>query len=88
MEYKASKLYISVTENLHCYLPFTTYENPLLMNNIIIHGHRPITVDVWKEMVHSNKNVINVDTGCVYLNMAGFGKLTAIELNPGSLYFA
>ena len=65
-----------------------TYENPLLMNKIIIHGHRPITVDVCKEIVHSNKNVINLDTGCVYSNMTGYGTLTAIELNTRSLYFA
>jgi serine/threonine protein phosphatase 1 len=65
-----------------------TYENPLLMNKIIIHGHRPITVDVCKEIVHSNKNVINLDTGCVYSNMTGYGTLTAIELNTRTLYFA
>jgi len=64
------------------------YENPLLMNKIIIHGHRPITVDVCKEIIHSNKNVINLDTGCVYSNMTGYGTLTAIELNTRSLYFA
>lgn len=65
-----------------------TYENPLLMNKIIIHGHRPITVDVCKEIVYSNKNVINLDTGCVYSNMTGYGTLTAIELNTRSLFFA
>ena len=65
-----------------------TYENPLLMNKIIIHGHRPITVDVCKEIVQRNKNVINLDTGCVYSNMTGYGTLTAIELNSRSLYFA
>jgi serine/threonine protein phosphatase 1 len=65
-----------------------TYENPLLMNKILIHGHRPISVDVCKEIVHSNKNVINLDTGCVYSNMTGYGTLTAIELNTRSLYFA
>ena len=57
-------------------------------NKIIIHGHRPITVDVCKEIVLSNKNVINLDTGCVYSNMNGYGTLTAIELNTRSLYFA
>jgi len=64
------------------------YENPLLMNKIIIHGHRPIPVEVCKNIVHSNKNVINLDTGCVYSNMTGYGTLTAIELNTRSLYFA
>ena len=65
-----------------------TYENPKLMSKIIIHGHRPITVDVCKELVHSNKNVINLDTGCVYSKMTGYGTLTAMELNTRSLYFA
>ena len=64
-----------------------TYENPLLMNKIIIHGHRPIPVEICKEIVHSNNNVINLDTGCVYSNMPGYGTLTAIELNTRSLYF-
>jgi len=63
------------------------YENPLLKNKIIIHGHRPIPVYVCKEIVQSNKNVINLDTGCVYLNMTGYGTLTAIELYTRCLYF-
>lgn len=65
-----------------------TYENPLLMNKMIIHGHRPIPVDVCKKMVHGNLNVINLDTGCVYSDKAEYGTLTAIELNTRSLYFA
>jgi serine/threonine protein phosphatase 1 len=65
-----------------------TYENPLLKNKIIIHGHRPIPVEVCKDNVLTNKNVINLDTGCVYSNMTGYGTLTAIELNTRSLYFA
>ncbi|MDO9580701.1 MAG: metallophosphoesterase family protein [Bacteroidales bacterium] len=65
-----------------------TYENPLLINKIIIHAHRPIPVDACKKIVHSNNNVINLDTGCVYSNMTGYGTLTAIELNTRSLYFA
>ena len=32
--------------------------------------------------------MINLDNGCVYSNMNGFGTLTAIELNTRSLYFA
>ena len=65
-----------------------TYENPLLIDKIIIHGHRPIPVAICKDIVHSDKNVINLDTGCVYSNMTGYGTLTAIELNTRSLYFA
>ncbi len=64
------------------------YKNPLLKNRIIIHGHRPVSVDTCREIVHSNKNVINLDTGCVYSNIPGYGTLTSIELNTRSLYFA
>ena len=38
--------------------------------------------------IQEEKNVINLDTGCVYSNMTGYGTLTAIELNTRSLYFA
>ncbi len=64
-----------------------TYENSSLINKIVIHGHRPIPVDVCKEIVLTSKNVINIDTGCVYSNTTGYGTLTAIELNTRSLYF-
>ena len=63
------------------------YENPLLKNKIIIHGHRPIPVEVCKEIVQSNKNVINLDTCCVYSNKTGYGTRTAIELYTRFLYF-
>jgi serine/threonine protein phosphatase 1 len=64
------------------------YENPLLADRIIIHGHRPVAVEVCKRTVQSNNSVINIDTGCVYSGMQGYGTLTAIELNTRSLYFA
>lgn len=63
------------------------YENPLLTNKIIIHGHRPIPVEVCKEIVQRKNNVINIDTGCVYSHIYGYGTLTAIELYNRCLYF-
>jgi hypothetical protein len=41
-----------------------------------------------KEKVLSNNNVINLDTGYVYSDKFGSGRITAIELNTRSLYFA
>jgi len=42
--------------------------------------HRPITIGYCEMQINENKQVINIDTGCVYNEKVGFGKLTAIEL--------
>lgn len=64
------------------------YSNPLFKNKTIVHGHRPVTVAVCKESILNNNKVINLDTGRVYSGTPGYGKLTALELNTKSLYFA
>ena len=62
------------------------YTNSLLINKSVIHGHRPIPFDVCKERVLNKNKVIDVDTGCVYIDKSGYGRLTAIELNTNCLY--
>lgn len=62
------------------------YFNPLLTSKTIIHGHRPITVQHCETLVNENKQVINIDTGCVYKEKEGYGKLTAIELYSKKLF--
>lgn len=63
------------------------YKNPTLISKIIIHGHCPVTINTCKESIHSNNHVIDIDTGCVYFNRVGQGRLTALELNTSCLYF-
>jgi serine/threonine protein phosphatase 1 len=63
-----------------------TYSNPLLKDKIIIHGHCPRPVKVLEEIVKSGRQVIGIDTGCVFNGLPGYGKLTAIELNTMQLY--
>jgi serine/threonine protein phosphatase 1 len=63
-----------------------TYLNPLLSDKTIIHGHRPITVDFCKKQIEEKQQVINIDTGCVYKEKIGYGKLTAIELYSKKLF--
>jgi serine/threonine protein phosphatase 1 len=62
------------------------YSHPVLKDRIIIHGHTPITSEQCSRLVRQKKNVINIDTGCVY-SSAGYGILTALELKTGTLYF-
>ncbi len=57
------------------------YSNPLLKNKVIIHGHRPQKVSSLANAMRTNRNVINIDTGCVYADREDYGKLTAIEIN-------
>jgi serine/threonine protein phosphatase 1 len=61
------------------------YRNPVFAGKLIIHGHTPITVEECRKNLLRSKNVINIDTGCVYKE-PGMGKLTAIELHSGELY--
>ena len=63
-----------------------SYSNPLLVEKTIIHGHKPITVDLCKKQIKDKHHVINIDTGCVYKDKKGYGKLTAIELRSKKLF--
>lgn len=64
------------------------YLNPALIDKTIIHGHCLVTVTNCKERVQANHQVIDIDTGCVFSDMVGYGRLTALELNTMQLYDA
>jgi serine/threonine protein phosphatase 1 len=64
-----------------------SYTNPLLANKTIIHGHNPISAYKCEERVLSKLNVINIDTGCVYKDKEGFGRLTVYECNNERILF-
>ncbi len=56
------------------------YTNPILIDKIIIHGHTPVTELSCKQDIKNNNHVINIDTGCVYADIEGYGRLSAFEL--------
>jgi serine/threonine protein phosphatase 1 len=62
------------------------YTNPVFNGKIIVHGHTPITFSDCMELVRSHNQVINIDTGCVYDKLGGYGHLTAIELFTMELF--
>lgn len=62
------------------------YTNPVLRDKIIIHGHTPVTEAFCRKIVQTNRQVINIDTGCVYSDVVGYGRLTAIELYSRELF--
>jgi serine/threonine protein phosphatase 1 len=63
-----------------------TYINRFLTDRIIIHGHRPRTVESVKKLIAESSRVIPIDTGCVYDHREGYGKLSALEVHSMTLY--
>jgi serine/threonine protein phosphatase 1 len=64
-----------------------TYTNPLLSEKTIIHGHNPVRVAICEERVLAKHRVINIDTGCVYEDSEGYGRLTAYDCNRQRILF-
>jgi serine/threonine protein phosphatase 1 len=62
------------------------YTNPAFNDKVIVHGHTPVALEVCRQMAKQESKVINIDTGCVYSNLPGFGYLTALEINTMRLY--
>jgi len=63
-----------------------SYSNPVFNGKIIVHGHTPVPFTLCREVVLSDHNVINIDTGCVYDKLGGYGHLTAIEVFTRELF--
>jgi len=60
--------------------------HPLLKDKTIIHGHKPIKDEKCQLLVNNRNQTIDIDTGCVYSEVAGYGRLTALELFSNQLY--
>ncbi|HEY4788168.1 MAG TPA: metallophosphoesterase family protein [Bacteroidales bacterium] len=61
------------------------YTHPLLKGKTIIHGHTPITIAQCQQLIALRKQIINIDTGCVY-PYKGYGCLTALEPDSYTLF--
>jgi serine/threonine protein phosphatase 1 len=61
------------------------YENPVLRDKIIIHGHRPKLVGYTQKLINEKSKVIPIDNGCVYEKEQGYGILSALEVNTMNL---
>jgi serine/threonine protein phosphatase 1 len=56
------------------------YENPVLKDKIIIHGHRPKPVGYTRQLISEKSRVIPIDNGCVYEKELGYGNLSALDV--------
>ena len=57
------------------------YSNLFLSDKTIVHGHNPVRVAICEERVLAKHRVINIDTGCVYKDSVGYGRLAAFDCN-------
>lgn len=62
-----------------------SYSHPRLAGRTIVHGHRPLTPDQCARQV-ADEQVINLDTGCVYKQYPGYGRLTGVELHSKVIF--
>ena len=61
------------------------YFNPMLKDKIIIHGHRVISSTLCDQRIRNRRPVIDLDTGCVFVNYSNYGRLTALEINTNTI---
>lgn len=52
----------------------------------IVHGHTPISLSQIKSLIHSDAQAINVDNGCKFKEMPGYGNLLAYEPGNNDIY--
>ena len=54
------------------------FDKSKINNRIVIHGHTPIPFETL--IKQRNPNKVNIDGGCVYNHISGFGNLIALSL--------
>ena len=64
------------------------YSNLFLSDKTIVHGHNPVRVAICEERVLAKHSVINIDTGCVYKDREGYGRLAAFDCNCQKILLA
>lgn len=61
------------------------YQHPLLKEKTIVHGHKTVKLSSLIESLNKHAKVVNIDTGCVYSLLEGYGRLTAFQVNSFSI---
>lgn len=64
------------------------YKPELISNRKLIHGHTPMPiVSLEYSLRDKNARVINLDAGCVYKDLPGYGNLLSYDLDSGEYYY-
>jgi serine/threonine protein phosphatase 1 len=64
------------------------YNKTILRGRILIHGHTPVSkVSIQDRIFDGDGKVLNLDGGCVYPHVQGFGHLVGMNLDSFELFF-
>jgi len=64
------------------------YNRKILKGRILIHGHTPVSmVSIQDRVFDGDGKVLNLDGGCVYSHISGFGNLAGMDLDTFELFF-
>lgn len=64
------------------------YSHVLFKDKTIVHGHCTIPSATCDTRIIANDPVINLDSGCVYTDFKGYGRLTALDLYSREIFYA
>lgn len=64
------------------------YNKKILRNRILIHGHTPVSmISIQDRIFDGEGKILNLDGGCVYPHISGFGNLAGMNLDSFELIF-
>ena len=63
------------------------YKSQVFKDKIIIHGHRPRSLEELRKEISTLPRVINLDTGCVYGRSGAYGYLSGLDMSAMELYY-
>ncbi len=63
------------------------YQGDKIGQKTLIHGHTPMPfISIQNTLRKKNEKLINLDAGCVYKDLPGYGKLLGMDLDSRELY--
>lgn len=64
------------------------YDGSKINQKRIVHGHTPMPlVNLEQSLRNKNSKIINLDAGCVYKDLPGYGNLLAMDIVSGAYFF-
>ena len=64
------------------------YSRTLLRNRILVHGHTPVPlISIKDRLMDGEANILNLDGGCVYPHLQGFGYLVGLDMDTFELSY-
>jgi serine/threonine protein phosphatase 1 len=78
------------TEDMHTLLwtRKETYNRTILKGRNLVHGHTPVPlISIQDRVFGGESKILNLDGGCVYPHMKGFGYLVGMNLDTFELYY-